>query len=127
MKSSKNNRKNNILFYKKPYNKSIEAFISEILAAERRILTKQHKTTERKAAINLYKESILIRELFTRITRHFDLALYLSKEQYEVAKRVWNKAFNTSLSATHNIQNQSICKRIDSKMEHAIMNIKMPC
>jgi len=127
MNNSENNRKNDSLFYDKPHNKSINAFIIEILAAEQRILLKQHKTTERKAAINLYKESILIRELFSRITRHFDLAPYLSKEQYEVAKRVWNRAFNTSLSATQNIQNQSVCKRIDSNMEHAIMNIKMPC
>ena len=127
MKNSENNSKNDSLVCNNPHKKNIDAFIIEILAAEQRILIKQHESIGRKAAINLYKESVLIRELFTFITKNFDLAPYISNEQYKVVKRVWNKAFNTSLSASQNIQNESVCKRIDSNMSHAIMNIKMPC
>jgi len=116
-----------ILPYNKQHNTSIEAFIFEILAAEQRILKKQHEKVGQKTSINLYKESILIRELFTCISRYFDLTLYLSNEQYAVVKRVWCKAFKTSLSASQSIDNKSSIKSIELNMVHAIMNIKAPC
>jgi len=115
------------LTYSKQHNTSIQAFICEILAAEQRILKKQDELVGQKTAINLYKESILIRELFACISRYFDLTLYLSSEQYAVVKRIWCKAFKTSLSASKGINNKSSIKSIESNMVHAIMNIKVPC
>lgn len=105
--------------------RGIQAFIFEILAAEQRILKKQNELAGQKSAINLYKESILIRELFTCINRYFDLTLYLSSEQYAVVKRVWCKAFKTSLSASLSIDNKSSIKSIESNMANAFMNIKV--
>lgn len=116
-----------ILPYNKQQDTNIQAFIFEILAAEQRILKKQNELAGQKTAINLYKESILIRELFACVSRYFDLTLHLSSEQYAAVKRVWCKAFKTSLSASQDIDNKSSVKSIELNMVHAIMKIKVPC
>lgn len=104
----------------------IAVFIKEILAAEQRILVKQSEKNANKNAINLYKESILIRELFACIARYLNLALHLSNEQYPIVKRVWYKSLNTALVASQNIKNKATILRIESNMVNAFVNIKAP-
>lgn len=126
MSNSEISNERDILQNKEQRNISVETFISEILAAEQRILIKQREPMMQKNAINLYKESVLIRELFSCITKYFNLTLNLSTEQYKVVKRVWHKAFKTALSSSQTIHNKSICSRIDASITHAMINIKVP-
>jgi len=86
----------NSLLPRKATHKSIAAFIDEILRAEKRILIKLSDIHKQPAAINLHKESILIRELFSDVSKHFNLD-QLSNQQYIIVKRVWNKAFDTEV------------------------------
>jgi len=104
----------------------ITAFIKEILAAEQRILIKQRETNANKNAINLYKESILIKELFACIASYLNLSLHLSIEQYAIVKRVWYKSLNTALVASQNIKSEAIIRRIDSSMANAFLHIRAP-
>jgi len=105
------------------YNQNIKAFISEVLAAEQRILIKQDDTNINKSAISVYKECIFIRELFTYIANYYNLALCLSNEQYTIVKRVWYRAFDAALLASQCIKNESTITRIELNMAHAVMNI----
>lgn len=115
-----------ILISKSEDYKNLDTFITEILAAEQRILIKQREPNEAKSAVNLYKESILIRELFSYITRYYYLGVDLTNEQHIIARRIWNKAFTTALSAAKNIQKRSIIKRIDTSVTHALSKLKAP-
>jgi hypothetical protein len=104
--------------------KSMDEFISEILSAEQRILKKLSEIHKQKTVINLYKESILIRELFACIARRFNFQFQLSGEQYTIAKRVWNKAFETAVYASAHIQNESIIKSIEKRLIHVFADKK---
>lgn len=117
---------NNNLNKSERANTGIESFFTEILAAEQRILIKQQDNDETKSAVNLYKESILIRELFSHITKYFNFATSLTIEQDIVAKRIWNKAFNTALAAAKNIKKKTILSRIEIGMAHALNDLKAP-
>lgn len=104
--------------------KYLTAFIAEILAAEQRILRAHNLADKKTNSVKLFKESILIRELFTHITQRLDLTICLSKEQYLVVKRIWYRALKTALSSSHNIQNISTIERIDSNMVNAVKKIQ---
>lgn len=109
-----------LLLDNKQYIKSIETFIDEIIKAEHRIVVKQCDIRRQRTAIFLYKESILIRELFTNIAKYFNLESQLSNEQYIIVKRVWNKAFEAAVDASKHIHNESIIKNIEKKAIHEL-------
>ena len=114
-----------VLFSKeKQHIKSIAAFIDEILRAEKRISIKQSDIHKQRTAIYLFKESILIRELFSDIARHFDLENQLSNQQYSIVKRVWNKAFDTAVYTAKHIHSESTIKNIEKQVTHVFTNKK---